>query len=220
MCLSRPWQILFLKLSRIDLPPWPSSSSTASGLPFCTASRPCACSSTSCSRHCMARTAVAGSRKNEFLYLNMEYHLGIYQKCFNAPPWITQHRDEVEVVVAEIAQRGQRCACATRTACVTYTVCHFRPACTTPPRLSFLEWSETLKGGLYGCSVKKTDFANIVKFGHFWGGIAAKICICAKKCSIFSLLWVRTSKKKLCQPSNPWAFWGVVNYMLGSKFTL
>ena len=88
------------------------------------------------------------------------------------------------------------------------------------PRLSFLEWSETLKGGLYGCSVKKTDFANIVKFGHFWGGIAAKICICAKKCSIFGLLWVRTSKKNLCQPSDPWAFWGVVNYMLGSKFTL
>ena len=82
------------------------------------------------------------------------------------------------------------------------------------------ELSDPKKGGLYGCSVKKTDFANIVKFGHFWGGIAAKICICAKKCSIFSLLWVRTSKKNLCQPSDPWAFWGVVNYMLGSKFTL
>ena len=104
MFLSRPREILFLSLSRIDLPPSPSSSSTASVLPFCTASRPCACSSTSCSRHCMARTAVAGSRKNEFLYLNMEYHLGIYQKCFNAIPWITQRRDEVEVVVAEIAQ--------------------------------------------------------------------------------------------------------------------
>ena len=48
------------------------------------------------------------------------------------------------------------------------------------PHLSFLEWSETLKGGLYGCSVKKTDFVNLAKFGHFWGGIAAKICICAK----------------------------------------
>ena len=74
------------------------------------------------------------------------------------------------------------------------------------PPLSFLEWSETLKGGLYGCSVKKTDFANIVKFGHFWGGIAAKICICAKKCSTYGMLWVRTSKKNLCQPSDPWAF--------------
>ena len=68
------------------------------------------------------------------------------------------------------------------------------------------ELSDPKKGGLYGCSVKKTDFANIVKFGHFWGGIAAKICICAKKCSTYGMLWVRTSKKNLCQPSDPWAF--------------
>ena len=112
------------------------------------------------------------------------------------------------------AKRGWVCGISTgSTLCVRHSnrVRHLycvplSPCMHHTPPLSFLELSETLKGGLYGCSVKKTDFANIVKFGHFWGGIAAKICICAKKCSIFSLLWVRTSKKKLCQPSNPWAF--------------
>ena len=61
---------------------------------------------------------------------------------------------------------------------------------------------------------------DLVKFGHFCGGIVTKIGIGAKKGKNCILLWVQRYKKKLCQPSDPEVLRRLLNEVEEGKFTL
>ena len=73
----------------------------------------------------------------------------------------------------------------------------------------------------HGCYVIESDFMHdLVKFGHFCGGIVTKIGIGAKKGKNCILLWVQRYKKKLCQPSDPEVLRRLLNEVEEGKFTL
>ena len=74
---------------------------------------------------------------------------------------------------------------------------------------------------LGGHSAIESDFMHdLVKFGHFCGGIVTKIGIGAKKGKNCILLWVQRYKKKLCQPSDPEVLRRLLNEVEEGKFTL